>query len=150
MISKIKTFGIWLVLVATIGWPVTALARSQNDSEVNLTGAWKGTRRTTGLGRTVNQIQSIEFSLIQKDEALSGSYRCYAGKKATTDCPNPSGKITNGTINDGKLKIEVQTLPNAITCKFTGSVLGNEMKGDYTCYAGGSLSSIGVWNASRH
>lgn len=147
---KMKTIGRWLVFIAAICWSVAALAQSHNSSDVNLTGAWKGTRRTTGLGRTVNQIQSIELGLTQKGDTLSGSYKCYAGKKATTDCPNPRGKIVDGTISDGKVKIDVRTLPSDITCNFTGSVVENKMNGDYTCYAGGSLSSIGVWKASRH
>ncbi|MGC2305099.1 hypothetical protein [Candidatus Binatus sp.] len=144
-----KTTAMWLVIVAAVCWSVVVLAQSPENSDVNLAGKWKGTRRTTGLGPYVNRVQNIEFDLIQKGDALSGSYKCYAGKQATSDCPNPVGRVASGTFNDGDLKIVVQTLPASNTCKFTGSVVRGKMDGRYSCYSGGSLSSVGVWNASR-
>jgi hypothetical protein len=147
---KMKTTAMWLVIVAAVCSSVVVLAQSPENSDVNLAGKWKGTRRTTGLGPYVNRVQNIEFDLIQTGDALSGSYKCYGGKQATSDCPNPVGKVASGTFNDGDLKIVVQTLPAGNTCKFTGSVVGTKMNGRYSCYSGGSLSSVGVWHTSRH
>jgi len=40
-------------------------------------------------------------------------------------------------------------MPNSLTCSFTASVDDARMNGKFTCYAGGSLSSVGVWNAAK-
>lgn len=147
--SKMKSVGIWLVLVAMLCSPTIANAQSPENGEVNVTGKWQGTRRTTGLGRGIDEVRSIKFDLTQSGETISGSYECYAGKKATADCANPVGRITTGTINSSKIKIDVQALPNNYTCSFKGSVASANMKGTYSCYVGGSLSSIGVWKVHR-
>jgi hypothetical protein len=136
-------------MVAAVCWSVTALAQPSASSEANLTGTWKGTRTATGGATRDYRIRSIEFDLTQIGETLSGSYRCYAGKKATSDCNNPVGRITGGQISGDRLKIDVQAMPNNLTCSFTGSVASDKMNGRYSCYAGGSLASIGVWSASR-
>ena len=150
MRPKMKTTGVWLVIVAALCWSATALAQSPENSDVNLTGTWKGTRTATGAAALEYRIRSIKFDLVQSGETLSGSYKCYAGKKANADCNNPLGTITSDTIHGGKIKIDVQALPNSLRCSFKGSVAGAKMNGNYSCYAGGSLASIGVWNASRH
>jgi hypothetical protein len=146
---KVKTTRRWLLIVAAVFWSATALAQAPASSEVNVTGAWKGTRTATGGATRDYRVRSIKFDLTQNSETLSGSYQCYAGKKATSDCNNPVGRITGGKINANQIKIEVQAMPNNLICKFMGTVAGTKMNGKYSCYAGGSLSSIGVWNASR-
>ena len=148
--TPFKTVCVSMAMVTGLGWSALGLAQSPQDSDINLTGTWKGTRTTTGEAVQEYKIRSIKFELVQKGESLSGSYQCYAGKKATTDCANPVGKVTDGKFGDGQLKIDVQVYPNSYSCSFTGSVAGSKMSGRYSCYAGGTLSSIGVWKASRH
>ena len=144
----ITTF-VGLAIVAAACWFVTAFAQSPANSELNLTGTWKGTRTSTGGAERDFRVRSVEFDISQSGGTLSGSYRCYAGKKATADCNNPVGRITDGTINGDQVKIDVQAMPNSLTCSFTGSVDDARMNGKFTCYAGGSLSSVGVWNAAK-
>jgi hypothetical protein len=141
---------VWLMMIVTFLLATIASAQSPKSSDVNVTGKWQGTRRTTGLGNAVNQIRSIKFDLTQRDKMISGSYKCYAGKKASNDCANPVGRITSGTFDGSKLNIDVQILPNNSKCWFKGAVAGDKIKGTYTCYVGGSLSSIGVWEVHRH
>ena len=103
---NMRPIGIWVVMGAAICWSTIALGHSPESSDVNLTGKWKGTRRTTGLGTDVNRIQNITFNLIQKGDIVAGSYKCYAGKQSNADCPNPVGKIASGKFDDGKLEID--------------------------------------------
>ena len=150
MRPRTKTTFVGLAIVAAAAcWFATAFAQSPANSELNLTGTWKGTRTSTGGAERDLRVRSVEFDISQSGGTLSGSYRCYAGKKATADCNNPVGRITDGTINDDQVKIDVQALPNSLTCSFTGSVDDARMNGKFTCYAGGSLSSVGVWNAAK-
>jgi hypothetical protein len=145
---RIRPIGIWLA-VAAICWFSIALAQSPANSDLNVTGTWKGTRTATGGVNRDYRIRSMKLDITQSGETLSGSYQCYAGKKATADCNNPVGRITAGTINGDAVKIDVQAMPNSLNCTFTGSVAEAKMKGKYTCYAGGSLSSVGVWKATK-
>lgn len=149
MKPKLKALAAWLVLIAMLGCSAIANAQSDNG-KMNLTGTWKGTRTTTGnVGLQEFRIRSIKFDLTQNGEALSGKYRCYAGKKATGDCANPVGKVTDGTASGGNVQINIRALPNSYACSFGGFVAGSKMNGTFTCYAGGTLSSNGVWEAHR-
>jgi len=149
MRPKSKTIVAWLAIVAAASWSTAATLAQPSNSALNLTGKWKGTRTSTGGAERDLRIRGIKFDLTQSGETLSGSYQCYGGKAASSDCNNPVGRITGGTINGDQLKIDVQAMPNSLTCSFTGSVAGATMNGKYTCYAGGSLSSIGIWKATR-
>ena len=149
MAPKMKVVWVSLLLLAMLG--CSNLARAQSDNgETNLSGVWKGTRTTTGnVGMQEFRVRSIQFSLTQTGESLSGSYKCFAGKKANADCANPVGSVTGGSVSNGKVEINVQAQPNSYNCTFNGSVAGNKMNGTFTCYAGGTLSSNGVWRAKR-
>ena len=149
MRSKTKLFGISLLAVLTLCLSAAAGAQAPSEGQVNLTGEWKGTRTTTGLGAGDYKIRSIKFDLTQTGKAIAGSYQCYTGKKSTADCSDPVGKITDGSINGDKFKIDVQTLPDNMNCIFEGSVSCVKMNGRYSCFVAGSVSSIGIWNAYR-
>ena len=95
------------------------------------------------------KVHSIQFDLTQSGDNLSGSYKCFAGKKANTDCNNPVGKVTSGKVKENTLKLQVQALPNDLSCSFEGSIQGNRMNGNYTCYVAGTLASNGVWEVHR-
>jgi hypothetical protein len=144
-----KTKLVFLAIVATTYCFTTAWAQSPANTNLNLTGTWKGTRTSTGGAERDYRVRSIKFELTQSDGTLSGSYQCYPGKKATANCNNPVGRITDGSINGDQIKIDVQAMPNSLICKFTGSVADTQMDGKFTCYAGGSLSSVGVWKATK-
>lgn len=138
-----------LSIVAILLFSVTALM-AESPGKIDLSGAWRGTRAPSGQPGTANyKVQSIGFDLSQSGNTITGSYRCYAGKKANADCPSPTGKITSGTINNDDVELNVRTLPNQVTCSFKGKANETKMSGTYSCYAGGSLSTIGSWKASR-
>lgn len=139
-----------LASMTMLYWCPIAGAQVPDNGDVKVSGVWKGTRTTTGgTGSDEFRVHSIRFDLKQSGEELSGSYKCYAGKKANVDCNNPLGKITGGTIKEGKLKLQVQALPNNLACSFVGSAQGNSMKGNFTCYVAGTLASKGVWEVRR-
>ncbi len=138
------------IVVIALSWPTALEAQSSAASDVNVAGRWQGTRSATGgSGSDAFKIHSIRFDLKQSGEDITGSYRCYAGKHANTDCNNPVGNVTSGTIKDGKVSIKVQAMPNSLDCSFSGSVEGSVMKGDYTCYVGGGLATNGVFDVHR-
>ena len=139
-----------LALILMPLWWAEALA-ADLQGNLDVSGKWKGTRATSGqTGTTPYKVQSVSFDLIQNGQTITGSYKCYAGKKANSDCPNPVGNVTSGTISDGHVKLQVQTLPNDVVCSFSGQAIGTTMNGTYTCYAGGTLSSIGQWKVQRY
>jgi hypothetical protein len=138
----------FLIVLLSLGR--IGVANAQSGSHLDVNGAWKGTRAASGQpGPMGAKVQSISFELIQNDQTITGSYRCYPGKKANVDCPNPIGKITTGTLKDDKIELTVQTLPNQVRCLFKGTINVPDMSGSYSCYAGGSLSSIGQWKVKR-
>lgn len=138
-----------LSIIVIFLFSVTTLM-AESPGKIDVTGTWKGTRATSGQPGTANyKVQSIKFGLSQNGNTITGSYRCYAGKKANTDCPSPTGKISSGTIDNEDVKLDVQTLPNQVTCSFKGKANESNMSGTYSCYAGGSLSTIGSWKVSR-
>jgi hypothetical protein len=137
-----------LVGVLTIAYCSIAFAQTTSDSGVS--GRWKGTRSTTGrIGVTDYKVQSITFDLTESDGGLSGSSRCFAAKKANSDCPSPIGKLAGGSVQGSMLKMTVQSLPKQVECTYTGTIKESKIDGTYTCYAGGSLSSNGIWNIHR-
>jgi hypothetical protein len=139
-----------VIAIIALSWPATLKAQSPAASDVSVAGRWQGTRSATGgSGSDAFKIHSIRLDLKQSGEEITGSYRCYAGKHANTDCNNPVGNVTSGTIKDGKVNIKVQAMPNNLQCSFDGSVEGSEMKGDYTCYVGGGLATNGVFDVHR-
>ena len=139
-----------LASITVLYWSPIAGAQLPDDGDVKVSGVWNGTRTTTGgTGLNEFKVHSIRFALKQNGENIAGSYKCYAGKKANVDCNNPLGKITAGTIKQGKLKLQVQALPNNLACSFEGSAQGNSMKGNFTCYVAGTLASNGVWEVHR-
>lgn len=142
----------FLVLVVTAMLVSSLGAVSANSQEpAGVSGKWKGTRAMSGdPGPMGAKIQSISFDLNQKGQTITGSYRCYPGKKANADCPSPTGEITTGTIGDDGIKLEVQTLPNNVNCTYSGKVNAAKISGNFTCHAAGSLSSVGNWNVHRY
>ena len=151
MQSKILLTAAMLLTITSM--LMSAPVRAQtSDSELSATGKWKGTRTVTGQtgGPEEFKVHSISFDLIQTDQSISGSYRCYAGKHANTDCNNPVGRVTSGDINHGNITLKVQAMPNNLQCTFDGSLEASTMKGRYTCYLGGSLGSTGVWEVHRY
>jgi hypothetical protein len=141
--NSFRLVTITLILMYWIG-----ITMAESPGNIDVSGKWKGTRATSGPGTTGYKVQSISFNLTQSGETITGSYRCHSGK-ASTDCPSPIGRVTSGTIRNRNIEIKVQTLPNAITCSFGGKVTETNMNGTYSCYAGGSLSTIGTWKAQR-
>ncbi|HTY55557.1 MAG TPA: hypothetical protein VMB26_10175 [Candidatus Binataceae bacterium] len=115
------------------------------------TGKWKGTRTVTGQtgGPEEFKVHSISFELAQSGTKVTGSYRCYAGKKANIDCNNPVGNITDGKMTKDGIMMQVQAMPNDLQCTFTGLVEAAKMHGRYSCYAGGSFATTGVWEVHR-
>jgi hypothetical protein len=139
-----------LALTALLAPRITR-AQSSDQANVNLSGRWQGTRSSTGdSGQNGYKVHSIQFDMKQSGESISGSYKCFAGKEANTDCNNPVGTITSGTIEDGMLKLQVQALPNNLACSFKGSVQGSRMSGNFVCYVAGTIASNGVWEVHRH
>jgi hypothetical protein len=148
--SKSRTYLVILVATTTLFWFGTVKAQAPYSGESNVSGRWQGTRTTTGgIGVDEYKVHSIRFDLKQRGEDLSGSYKCYAGKKANADCNNPVGTVTAGKIKQGNIDLKVQAEPNDLSCSFAGSIAGNRMNGSYTCYVGGTLASNGVWQARR-
>jgi hypothetical protein len=140
VVLTISTVLCWLEIVA-----------AQMPNNIDISGRWKGTRATSGqIGAEGSKVQGISFDLIENGQTIGGSYKCYASKKANTDCNNPVGKIVKGSINGDSVKLDVQTLPNDVMCSFTGKINESKIVGTYTCYAGGSLSSIGNWQVHRY
>lgn len=142
-----------LVALLTISmllcWLGAVAAEAQD--QVDVSGRWKGTRATNGQpGFAGSKVQSISFDLSQNGQAIVGSYRCYGGRNADADCPNPVGKIMSGTVTGDSVKIDVQSLPNSIACSYSGNVHGTIISGTYICHSAGSLSSIGNWKVRRH
>lgn len=143
--SGFRALSIVVILLCSVTTVVAEL-----PGKIDVSGTWKGTRATSGQPGTANyKVQSIRFDLSQSGNTITGSYRCYAGKKANADCPSPTGKISTGTIDNEDVKLDVQTLPNQVTCSFKGKASESKMSGTYSCYAGGSLSTIGSWKVSR-
>jgi hypothetical protein len=138
------------LLVGVLMIACCSVASAQTASDSGISGRWKGTRSTTGrIGVTGYKVQSITFDLTESDGGLGGSYRCFAAKKADSDCPSPIGKIAGGYVQGNKLKMTVQSIPNQVQCTYTGTIKESKIDGTYTCYAGGSLSFNGIWNIHR-
>ena len=116
MAPKMKVVWVSLLLLAMLG--CTNLAGAQSDNgETNLSGVWKGTRTTTGnVGMQEFRVRSIQFSLTQTGESLSGSYKCFAGKKANADCANPVGS-TAAVLAMARLKSTYRLNQIAITVR---------------------------------
>jgi hypothetical protein len=152
MQSKTLLVATAMLLSMTVILISAPLRAQMSDSELSATGKWKGTRTVTGQtgGPEEFKVHSISFDLKQTSERVSGSYRCYAGKHANTDCNNPVGQVTTGVVKQGKVTLKVQAMPNALQCTFDGSLEATTMKGRYTCYAGGSLGTTGVWEVHRY
>lgn len=141
-----KTLCASSIMLALLCWVGVAAAASPD--KIDVSGVWKGSRSTSGQPLSY-KVQSIRFDLSQSGGTITGSYRCYAGKSANADCPSPTGTITSGIIRNDQVKLEVRTLPNQVRCSFKGKVNEPKMSGTYSCYAGGSLSTIGTWKALR-
>src|SRR5271163_2617652 len=143
-----RTIPFVAALVAAIAVAWSGSVRAQTPASI--AGHWQGTRSATGgSGSDAFKIHNISFDLKQSGEELSGTYRCYAGKKANTECNNPVGNVTGGKIEGGKVTINVVAQPNNLQCTFNGSIATGRMKGDFTCYEGGGLQSNGVFNVHR-
>jgi hypothetical protein len=139
-----------LIAVIALSWPTMVKAQSPAASDVNIAGNWRGTRTAAGgNGADAFKIHTISFALKQSGQDLTGSYKCYAGNHANSDCNNPVGNVTSGTVKDGKVSIKVQAMPNSLQCSFDGSVEGSRMKGQYTCYANGGLATNGEFDVHR-
>jgi hypothetical protein len=130
----------------------TPLNAQMSESELSATGKWKGTRTVTGQtgGPEEFKVHSISFDLKQTEQSISGSYKCYAGNHANTDCNNPVGRVISGTVKDHKIMLKVQAMPNILNCTFDGVLEATTMKGRYTCYVGGSLGTTGIWEVHRY
>jgi len=139
-----------IALAAAVLSPALASAQTSAGKQ-NVSGKWKGTRTVTGQtgGPEEYKIHSISFELTQSGDKVTGSYQCYAGKKANIDCNNPVGTVGSGTVRNGGIMMKVQALPNSLQCTFTGLVQAKKMHGRYSCYAGGSFASTGIWDVER-
>jgi hypothetical protein len=143
---RTTTFFSILIAFFALWWPAIVKARTP----VSVAGHWRGTRSATGgSGSDAFKIHNISFDLKQSGDGITGTYRCYAAKKANTECNNPVGNVTGGKIEDGKVTINVQAQPNSLQCTFNGSLEGSKMKGQFTCYEGGGLQSNGVFDVHR-
>ncbi|MGC1385134.1 MAG: hypothetical protein WA823_15255 [Candidatus Acidiferrales bacterium] len=133
-----------------LSWTPMAMAQTPDNGDTRVSGVWQGTRTTTGgTGSGEYKIHSIRFDLKQSGHDISGSYKCYAGKRANIDCNNPVGTVSSGKIDASAVKLQVRALPNNLTCSFDGSIEASRMKGNYVCYVGGTLASNGVWEVHR-
>jgi hypothetical protein len=143
-------FTIALALATATLSPAFSTAQT-SEGKLTATGKWKGTRTVTGQtgGPEEYKIHSISFDLKQSGDKVTGSYKCYAGKKANIDCNNPVGTVGSGTVKNGGIMMKVQALPNSLQCTFTGLLQTNKMHGRYSCYAGGSFASTGIWDVER-
>jgi hypothetical protein len=145
----LATAAILLSMTMLMSAPLNA---QMSDSEVSATGKWKGTRTVTGQtgGPEEFKVHSISFDLKQTEQSISGSYKCYAGNHANTDCNNPVGQVISGAVKDHKIMLKVQAMPNNLNCTFDGALEATTMKGRYTCYVGGSLGTTGIWEVHRY
>ena len=146
-LNKIAICLTFLIATAILFWTPVARAQMPDSGILKVSGVWQGTRTTTGgTGSGEYKVHSIRFNLKQNGQDLSGSYSCFAGKKANVDCNNPVGTVTGGKVSATKVKLQIQALPNNLTCSFDGLVQASRMTGNYVCYVGGTLASNGVWD----
>jgi hypothetical protein len=122
----------------------------------DFTGLWKGTTRVfpcAGLrerGRC-NAVNNVSFTIIQDGSKITGHYTCSIGNYI---CRNGnadnSGKIVSGDANGKNIRFNVVVPADVSNCRYTGiSISRDQMRGAYTCYAGGGIAEQGRFDVMR-
>lgn len=124
-----KAYAAWslkVLALAALLVGVGTMARAEDKA--NATGTWKWSRKS-------QDGQEVEITATLKQE----------GEKLTGKIANPMGEleISDGKVKDGALSFKIDFNGNEV--KFTGKVMGDEIKGKVTFGEGQSRD----WNPKR-
>jgi hypothetical protein len=118
----------------------------------SVVGYWQGTTYVNSCmgaepGRCGAE-QIVAMSIVSKGkQGLGGYYKCAYGNQTCLG-QNNTGHIVAVSVDQSSLTVRV-VMPDATSCLFMGRMAGAVIKGNYICYAGGSIQEQGAWNASK-
>jgi len=75
---------------------------------------------------------------------LGGYYKCAYGNQSCLG-QNNTGHIVIASLDQQGVTVRV-VMPDTTSCLYSGRMTGAAIKGNYTCYAGGSILEQGVWH----
>lgn len=128
-------------------------AAGNGERPLGVTGVWHGQIRANcnvvmmADVTRCGAVNPITLTLLQKENNVSGYYRCAYGNMNCYNM-NQTGKIATGSMGSKLLKLRVM-MPDGSDCLFNGWPAGDAMRGSYSCLQGGGLLEQGLWKASR-
>ena len=134
-----------------------SLARSEPDAAGargagDVTGVWEGLAVDDCSFRIIDQNRCaatvrIMLTLIQRDSAVSGFYKCATD---TFACPieQEGGTIACGEVHARRLAFRLM-LPDGTGCLYRAARAGEEMHGRYLCLGGGVILERGWFEVQR-
>ena len=131
--------------------PATAgSALPAKDAASEKVGVWRGETLASCVNAAperCNAQQIVTLTLFEGAKGLTGFYRCAYGNRNCYNM-NETGNIVRATLNGTRLTARV-AMPDGTSCLYTGRTKGNDIKGGYSCYAGGSVIESGTWQGRR-
>ena len=146
-----------LILLVAIVLNGCALSRASPPQlpGLDVSGVWEGTSIVTPCGffhaeSICNAVNRITLVLFRSGGGVTGSYRCdYGNYICRHGNMDRAGYIATGSINGSRMSIRVMIPADVSSCMFYGRFTPERANGGYTCYAGGGVVEVGIWEAAR-
>jgi len=121
---------------------------SGNVSGGDLTGVWIGNLTVDHVhGQAGFVRQDISFTLLQRQSAINGFYRCWSGDKSCADF-NLGGRVVRARMGSQTLAMRVR-MEDGSSCFFQGVPRSDDMKGSCACFTARGPREKGWWHVRR-
>jgi hypothetical protein len=114
----------------------------------DVTGVWEGTSARSGPLFGGHAVRKIMLTLIQRNNEVTGFYRCAYGNQLCPGIIDDKGTVCNGSMIGRNLRMRV-TMPDGMSCLFDGVPTGDRLLGGYICLQGAGLVEKGQWQTER-
>ncbi len=125
---------------------------AEAKQQIVISGVWKGTTTTAGgPGQSAGLTRDITLIITEKDGKISGAYGCSSGEDTNAFCRNhdETGVISRGSLSGNKFTATITVYPDFSHCEYSGTWSGDQIRGTYTCYLGGSIAELGNWQVKK-
>lgn len=146
-----------IVLVAIVfsGCALPRAAPASRLPALDISGVWEGTSTVRPCGffhseSVCNAVNRITLALVQNGSAITGHYRCEFGNYICRhDNMARSGYISSGKIIGRRMSIRIMIPADVSSCMFYGTFSARRATGAYSCYEGGGVVEVGIWETER-